>query len=156
MYVNSNINIRTGGLGCLAFFALFAVGGYYLYQYFSLIALWAVPVLLVLALIINWRSVADTGKNFLRLLERNPLAGIAVGILSVIFFPIFAFYLFVKALAYNKLNTIQQQFGNPLFGSQSTPNDQFVEYEEVESTPKRQIKQDEPIDLEIYPDEEPK
>ncbi|MBU6340504.1 MAG: hypothetical protein KGS48_03325 [Bacteroidetes bacterium] len=133
MYVYSNINGRRGGLGCLVFGVLFILAGYYILRGLFYLLYWAAPFLLVLALLVNWRAVADTGKDFLRLLERNPVAGLFMGFLAVIGFPFFSLFLLVKALGYNKLAAMKQEGG-----FQSAPEDEFTAFEELESTPKSQ------------------
>jgi hypothetical protein len=152
MYIYSNFNNRQGGIGCLIFGILGVVALYYMLRGLFYLLAWAAPVLLVLALVINWRAVADTGKDFLALLERNPLAGLLMGFLGVVGFPVLTLYLVVKALGYNKLKEMQQQFGSST-GNKAMGQDEFVEFEELESTPKGKLYQDEPIELEILPEE---
>lgn len=127
--INSN---RGGGWGCLIFGILFLVAMYYILKGLFYILLWAAPALFVLALIINWRAVADTGKEFLALLERNPLGGLLVGALAVVGFPILALYLFLRALGYKRM----QQFNQTMRDTRHAPEDEFVEFEELESRPK--------------------
>jgi hypothetical protein len=47
---------------------------------------------------------------------------------------------------------MQQQFGSST-GNKAMGQDEFVEFEELESTPKGKLYQDEPIELEILPEE---
>ena len=125
-------NSRGGGWGCLIFGILFLVAMYYILQGLFYILWWAAPALFVLALIINWRAVADTGKEFMALLTRNPLAGLLVGALAVVGFPVLALYLFVRALGYKRM----QQFNQTMRDARQAPEDEFVEFEELESRPK--------------------
>lgn len=122
-----------GGLGCLLATVLVVVGGYYLLQGLYYLLLWAAPALLVLALIINWRVFPDTIKSWLRTLENNPLSALLTLAVVVLVFPFFSLYLFLKAIGYNKMEQLRNQFGQP----EAPPEDEgFAEYEELESTPK--------------------
>lgn len=139
-----------GGLGCLIFGILFLVAAYYILKGLFVLLWWAAPALFVLALIINWRAVADTGKDFLKLLERNPLGGLLLGALAVVGFPILALYLFVRAIGYNKPNP----FGPTVQGAgQPAAETEFVEFEELESRRKGEpvSPPEEPLDLEETP-----
>jgi len=122
-----------GGLGCLAFTILFVVGGYYLLQGLYSLLLWAAPALLVLTLIINWRVFPDTIKSWLISLRTNPLSALLSLTLAVLVFPFFCLYLLLKAIGYRKMEQLRQQFG----AAESTPvEEEFVEFEELESTQK--------------------
>ena len=138
-----------GGLGCLIFGILFLVAAYYILKGLFVLLWWAAPALFVLALIINWRAVADTGKDFLKLLERNPLGGLLLGALAVVGFPILALYLFVRAIGYNKPNP----FGPSVQESGQPAEAEFVEFEELESRRKGEPASppEEPLDLEEPP-----
>lgn len=153
MYVNTSFNSGRGGTGCLVFGILGLVAAYFILKGLFTLLSWAAPVLFVLALIVNWRSVADTGKEFLALLERNPLAGLLTAALCVVGFPVLALYLFIKALGYNKLNNFKQQFGGE---RPNAPVDDFVEFEELESRPKPMPRTEtiveEPLEPPVIPD----
>jgi len=123
-----------GGLGCLVFFVLVAIGGYYIVQGLYSILLWAAPALLVLALIINWRVFPDTVKSWFKTLEANPLNALILLALAILVFPFFSLYIFLKAVGYRKLEQLRRQF------NESNPDreeEAFVEFEELESTPKK-------------------
>lgn len=120
------------GIGCLLFGILGLFAAFYILKGVFTLLWWAAPALFVLALIINWRAVADTGKDFLRLLERNPLGGLLVGALAVVGFPVLSLYLFLRALGYKRT----QQFGQTMGETRQVPEDEFVEFEELESRPK--------------------
>jgi len=142
---------RNGGWGCLIIGILLLVAMYYVLKGLFVVLWWAAPALFVLALIINWRAVADTGKDFLGLLERNPLAGLLVGALAVVGFPVLSLYLFLRALGYNRV----QQFNRATRSAPPAPEDEFVEFEELESRPKNAPPAtEEPIELPIEPEKE--
>ena len=121
-----------GGWGCLIMGVLALVAAYYILKGLFYVLYWASPVLFVLALVINWRAVADTGRDFLSLLQRNPLGGVLLGALAVVGFPVLALYLFLRALGYNKM----EKFSRTMRGQNEQPEEEFVEFEEIESRPK--------------------
>lgn len=136
IFYSSGGNSRTarfsgGGIGCLIFGILGLIAAWYILKGLFYLLYWASPALLVLALIINWRAVADTVKNWLGTMKTNPVGGLVSAALAVLLFPVFTLYLFVKALGYNKMEQLQREFGQ-----KQPPADEFVEFEELESTPK--------------------
>ena len=147
MYVYSNFNNRPGGgVGCLVFGILGMVAAYYILKGLFALMFWAAPVLFLLAILINWKSVADTGRNYLRLLESNPVGGLLLGALSVVGFPVLALYLFLKAVGANSTRPAGTPFGNP--PQNPEPEDQFVDFEELESRQKNKPP--------VVPDKEPR
>ena len=142
LYFSSNTatNRTTGGLGCLiggvVIFGIVFYGAYWFLKFLW----WASPVILVLALLIDWRSVAATGRYMLGLLKTDPLSGIIRIALSVFFFPLLSFYLLLKAIAVRQGSKIMKQFGQQ-FGqppqTQQNKEDDFVDFEELESRPKQ-------------------
>ena len=139
-----------GGIGCLVFSILIFVGGYYLLQGLYYLLLWAAPALLVLALIINWRVFPDTIKSWVKSLESNPLSALLSLAVAVLVFPFFSLYIFLKAIGYRKMEQLRQQFGEP---KNPKREEEFVEFEELESTPKRAFEEETeipelPIELE--------
>ena len=131
---NRNLNqFPGGGVGCLIFAVLIMVGGYYLLQGLYYLLLWAAPALLVLALIINWRVFPDTFKSWLKTLENNPLSALLYLAIAVLVFPFFSLYLFLKAIGYRKMDQLRRQFGGPEVKQEK---EEYVEFEELESTPK--------------------
>jgi len=147
--------ILSGGPGCLIFGILAAVAIWFVLKGLYALLYWAAPVLFVLALVIQWRAVADTGKDFLSLFQRNPLAGLLLAGLCVLAFPLLAMYLFLRALGYNKAEELKQQFGQGAWERPGVGED-FVEFEEIESRPKgNPVSRDEPMELPLEPEKEP-
>ena len=130
-FSNRSVSGR-GGLGCLL---SGIIGIVLLYLFFKLLW-WAAPALLVLAVIINWRSVADTGKQYLKLLRSNPVMGIIVGVISVLLFPVLSLFLLVQSLAYKQIKGFRDQFTGGLGQQNPKEEAEYVEFEELESTPK--------------------
>ena len=93
---------------------------------FNLLALVA-PVLLILALIFDYRTVIDYGKWLVNLLRKDILKGIIGVALTVFGFPVIAGFLFAKALFRRKVGQIAKN-------RREQEEGQFVDFEEVEST----------------------
>ncbi|MEQ1743891.1 MAG: hypothetical protein ABMA02_00570 [Saprospiraceae bacterium] len=141
-----------GGWGCLILGILALVAAYYILKGLFYLLYWTSPVLFVLALVINWRAVADTGRDFLGLLQRNPLGGLLMGALAVIGFPVLALFLFLRALGYRQM----ERFGQAMHQHNQVPEDEFVEFEEIESRPKHtssDIETEQYLEPEEAPDE---
>lgn len=128
------IQFPGGGFGCLIFLVLVAIGGYYIVQGLYSILLWAAPALLVLALIINWRVFPDTVKAWFRTLNDYPLSALLQLAFAILVFPFFSLYIFLKAIGYRQMERFRRQFGEP---NPSHEEETFVEFEELESTPKK-------------------
>lgn len=131
-----------GGLGCLIGLALIVFLTYYALKGLYYILWWASPALLVLALIINWRVFPDTLKNWLDSLESRPLSGLITAAFAVLAFPFFALWLFLKAVGYRNLKNMQQEFSNT-----QPPQDEFVDFEEIESRPIGKAPEPEPVEV---------
>jgi hypothetical protein len=143
---SSRNNSPFGGLGCLIFGILGLVALFYILRGLYFLLWWAAPVLFALALILNWRLVADTGKSFIRLLQRRPLSGILLALISIFAFPLLALYLFLAALGGRRLAQATGGFGAPFDDggrrAKQQSEDEFVEFEEIESKPKNAGKPD--------------
>lgn len=136
-----------GGIGCLIFGVLFLVVAYYILKGVFALLWWAAPALFVLTLILDWRVVADTGKSFLKLLERNPLGGLLAAGLGIVAFPILALYLFLSAIGRRRANRMMGTAG-----SRPAPGEEeFAEFEELESRPKNTP----PLEPPPMPEKEP-
>ena len=139
-FMFSTRNSRGSGWGCL----LGGILGLVLLYYFFKFVWWAAPAFLLLALLINWRSVANTGKQFLKLFERSPLAAIGVAALAVVFFPLFAVYLFLQAIGARAVKKFGEQmrrdFGQAMGdipGNTAQTDIEDVDYEEIDSKPNK-------------------
>ena len=129
-----------GGIGCLVVGVVGLVIAYYLLKWFFQILWWASPALFVLALIINWRSVANTGRALLQTLQTNTLRGLLYLVLIVVGFPIFAAYLFLQALGGRKLEEMQQRYGMAPPRQDLREKSEFIDYEELDTRPKQPLK----------------
>ena len=129
-----------GGLGCLISLVVIGVLGYYTVKGLYYLLWWAAPALIVLTLIINWRVIPDTLKNWLDTLSTRPLAGLISAALAVLAFPFFTLWLFLKALGYRKIETMQREFAQ-----KQQRQEEFADFEEIESTPLEKKPEPEPL-----------
>lgn len=117
-------SIKTNGIFGFVFLVLVLVALFFIAKGIFKILTLASPVLIVLALLINYRTILGYLKFILSLLQRNVLAGIIAIILSIIGFPILSGVLFGKAILDRKVRKLRQ-------AHQQRQEGEFVEYEEV-------------------------
>ncbi len=119
---------------------------------------WAAPALFVLAMIINWKVVAATGKWMLALLQRNPLMGLVTGALAVYFFPLLTLFWFLGAIGSKRVEKMQREFGQQFggafgpFQNNQEPETEFADFEEIESKPKNAPAAETPVILPPEPE----
>lgn len=125
------------GIGCLVTGLLVAVATYFIIKGLYKILYYASPVLLIAALVINWRVVAGIGQSLLNLLTRNPIAGLLVGALAVVAFPFTAAFIFMSALGARRVEKLvaemqqrQQNFEKQVSGD-AAQDGEYVDFEEV-------------------------
>jgi len=128
-------NIKFNGIIGFIFLAIMFVALFFLAKGLFTVLSWISPVLIVGALIINYRTIINYFRFVLSLLQRNPLTGIIAIILSVIGFPILSGVLFGKAILDRKLKRLVQ-------AHQKREQGELVDYEEV--IPQKKEK---PLDL---------
>lgn len=104
---------------------LFLVGLYYIAKIAFNLLYYAAPVLLIITLLIDYHVVINYGKWIFRMLQKNPLAGIGMILLTLVGFPIVSFFLFGKALLKKKIKDVQKEYEVRTQG-------EYTEYEEVQ------------------------
>ena len=117
-------NIRLNGIIGFVFLVMLFVGLFFLAKGLFTVLSWIAPVLIIGALIINYRTIINYFRFMLSLLQRNPLTGIVAIILSVIGFPILSGVLFGKAILDRKVKKLVE-------AHQAREQGEFVDYEEV-------------------------
>lgn len=128
----------SGFLGPLLILVLFFLFLYYVTKGLFYIFSWLSPVLLLGALILDYKVVTGFLKRLWTLISTQPLFGILATLLAVVAYPFTAAYLFFKALSgKNKAKASGQQGRTqPTYTPwQETTED--IEYEEVESNDPR-------------------
>ncbi len=108
----------------LIFMILFFVMLFFIARGIFTLLAWAAPVLIVLALIINYRTVLGYLKYLWNLLRRRPLMGILGIVLTGIGFPIVSGFLLGKAVLDKRIQSFQQQMQRHYEG-------ELVDYQEV-------------------------
>lgn len=117
-------SIKGNGIFGFIFLVLLLVGLFFLARGIFTILSWAAPVLIIGALIINYRTVINYFKFILSLLKRSALTGIIAILLSIIGFPILSGVLFGKAILDRKMRRLKQTYIEREEG-------EFVQHEEV-------------------------
>jgi len=116
--------LRPGGLlGLILMIAVF-VGLYFVavgvFKLLSFIA----PVLILLAAIINYRTILNFLRYMLDLIRRRPLMGILGVLLSVVGFPVLSAVLFGKSILDRQVRKLEKAHKQAIEG-------EYVEFEEV-------------------------
>ena len=104
----------------------------------------ASPVLLIGALIINYRTVINYFKFLISLVRRNALAGIIAILLSVLLYPVVLLVLFGKAIMDRRIRMLKREH-------KLREEGEYVNYEEVS-----RHRPDESLDLRDFDRPEPK
>jgi energy-coupling factor transporter transmembrane protein EcfT len=140
-------SIRINGIIGFIFMVLIFVALFFVAKGIFTLLAWVAPVLIVLALLINYKTILNYLKFMWSLLKRNPLGGIIGILLSVVGFPILAGVLFGKSILDRKVKKLQQAY-------QAREQGEFVEFEEV-IRPEQEKKLDlPPIEKEPAPKKE--
>lgn len=122
----------------LVIMVLFVVLLYYLFSFVFSILSWLTPVMVIAALIINYKVYIDYFQMIMGLVKKNAFLGIATGVMSFMAFPLVAGYLLVKALLFRKIGKMKTDM-------RTAEEKEYVEYEEVEDEDYVNL---EPLDLE--------
>jgi hypothetical protein len=117
-------SIKLNGIIGFIFMVMIFVGLFFVAKGIFTVLAWIAPVLIGLALLINYRTILNYLKFMLSLLQRNPLGGIIGILLSVFGFPILAGVLFGKSIFDRKVRKLNAAY-------QAREEGEFVEYEEV-------------------------
>lgn len=100
--------------------------GFYVARSVFYILSWMAPVLLVIALILDYKVVLNYGKWLIKLLTSNTLYGIIICLLTIFFFPVVAGWLCFKAV-------LSWQLKKKFPQNKPSGLDEYAEYEEVDS-----------------------
>lgn len=126
--------MRTRGTSPFGFFiALLLLGllmaGLFLFFGLMLRLLYFVgPVLLVIAVVMDYKTVTNYLGGILSLIKRSPLRGIAALLLSIIGYPIVAVFLLGRILLFRRINRYQREM-------QQRTEGEATDYEELETKP---------------------
>lgn len=90
------------------------------------------PVLIIAALILDYKVVVGYGKWLLDLVRRNPVSGVVAILLTIFGFPLVAAFLAGKALFTRNLKKARKEQQKGLRG-------EYIDFEEVEEEPPLQL-----------------
>lgn len=136
---NQGFAVRSNGIVGFLFLILILVALFFIAKGIFKLLAFAAPVLILGALIINYRTILNYFKFILSLLQRSALTGIIAILLSIVGFPILAGVLFGKAILDRKVRRLQRE-------RKAMEEGEYVHYEEVV--------RDEEEDLELPPYDE--
>ncbi len=88
---------------------------------FNILALVA-PFLIIIALLVNYRTVTNFLKWLWRLLGNNPIMGILAAVLVVIGYPVVCGFLFAKSFLDRRVRQIVEA---------QEPREEFIDFEDV-------------------------
>jgi Zn-dependent protease with chaperone function len=138
----------SGGIGQILISALVMVGIFiglfWIARGLFTILTYAAPLLLIAALIINYKVVTGYVQWLWTTLNRDPLMGLIYTVLSFIGFPILSAYLLFKALAVNRIGTIEQELKQNIGNGERVVD---AEYEILEDEP---LEMNRPDDMRRY------
>lgn len=105
---------------------LFLVALYFIARAIFTILYYLSPIMIVAALVIDYRVVLGYGKWLIGLLRDNLLLGLGATILSVLGFPVLAAFLLGKALFKQQVRKAREE-------AQEAREGDYIEYEELDS-----------------------
>jgi len=107
---------------------LFLLGLFFVARFIFTILYYLSPVMLIAALIIDYKSVTGYGKWLMDKVKTNPLLGIGGILLTVLAFPLVSLFLLGKALFKKKVREVEQEVERQREG-------EYVDFEELDSEP---------------------
>ena len=110
----------------VAVIVIFLVGLFMLARFVFRILAFLSPIMLIAALIIDYTVVTDYLKWVRNTFRRDAIAGVIIGILSVIGFPVLSGYFLARALLKKQVKKAKAEYERRRDGD-------LVEYEELET-----------------------
>lgn len=107
---------------------LFLLGLFYVANFIFTILYYLSPIMLIGALIIDYKSVLGYGRWLVNTVKRSPVFGIIAIVMTVLAFPLVALFLLGKALLSKRVRQAQEAAEGPRPG-------EYIEYEELDSEP---------------------
>ncbi len=105
---------------------LFLLGLFYVARFIFTILYYLSPIMIVAALIVDYKTVVGYGQWLVAQVKRNPLIGIGAILLTVLAFPLVSLFLLGKALFKKKVREVEQE-------AQQQRQGEYIEYEELDS-----------------------
>lgn len=110
----------------VAVIVIFLVGLFMLARFVFRILAFLSPIMLIAALVIDYTVVTDYIKWIRNTFRRDAIAGVIIGILSVIGFPVLSAYFLARALLKKQVKKAKAEYERRRDGD-------LVEYEELET-----------------------
>ena len=107
---------------------LFLLGLFFVARFIFTILYYLSPVMLIAALIIDYKTVTGYGKWLVDKVKTNPLLGIGGILLTILAFPLVSLLLLGKALFKKKVREVEQEVERQREG-------EYVDFEELNSEP---------------------
>jgi hypothetical protein len=107
---------------------LFLLGLFFVARFIFTILYYLSPVMLIAALIIDYKTVTGYGKWLVDKVKTNPLLGIGGILLTILAFPLVSLFLLGKALFKKKVREVEQEVERQQEG-------EYVDFEELNSEP---------------------
>lgn len=105
---------------------LFLLGLFFIARFIFTILYYLSPIMIVAALIVDYRTVVGYGKWLVAQVKRKPLLGIGAILLTVLAFPLVSLFLLGKALLKKKVREVEEEARQQRQG-------EYIEYEELDS-----------------------
>ena len=109
MAIPQSRGFRGGSIAGIVLFVLAIVAVVLIAKGIFKLLAFVAPLLLIVALVLDHRTVTGFVNTLWRLLKRNPLAGILAVIMCVIFHPLVAAYLVVRAALSRKVKGLRRE-----------------------------------------------
>ncbi|MEQ8706735.1 MAG: hypothetical protein RIC19_22570 [Phaeodactylibacter sp.] len=107
---------------------LFLLGLFFVARFIFTILYYLSPVMLIAALVLDYKTVTGYGKWLIDKVKTNPLLGIGGILLTVLAFPLVCLFLLSKALFKKKVREVEQEVERQQEG-------EYTEFEELDSEP---------------------
>lgn len=140
---NNNKKSPISPVVAVLFFVAIMVGFYYLTSLIWTILKFLTPVMLIATAIIDYKVIVNYGKWIWKLGQKNWIAGLGAGVLSVIGIPVVSALLLSRALTSRKIKKMTDQF-------EKRENSGFTEFEDL-STDQKAEKELRILELEEKP-----
>jgi hypothetical protein len=137
--LNQKNTFKISPLMGLIMVILFSILAYMMVKGLFALASWAMPVLAIATLIIDYKVYVTFGKFLIDLLKKNIIMGLVGVAMTFIAFPFVILYLFSKAVI--KKYAMKSIKENPFFQEKTVNDDgylnngDYIEYEEVDDEP---------------------
>lgn len=126
-YRSTNKSPLSGILG-LVILALILVGLFMLARFIFRILAFLAPALIIVALILDYKTVLGYGKWLINLVKENPLMGILAIVLTVLGFPLVSAFLAGKAYLSRNVKQAEKE-------QEAQKPGEYIDFEEVDEQP---------------------